>query len=69
MEQHASPICGKRKRKLLFELEKKESKKLKFFKIIRLKNQSPQYNYSRQSQSSEIEETLPGPGNWTTIYT
>ena len=33
MEQHIPPISGKKKNKLLFELEKKESKKLcKVFK-------------------------------------
>ena len=33
MEQHIPPISGKKKKKLLFELEKKESKKLcKVFK-------------------------------------
>ena len=29
-----SPISGKRKRKLLFEIEKKESRKLKYFQKL-----------------------------------
>ena len=34
MEQHFSQICRKEKRKLLFEFEKKEGKKLKSFQNL-----------------------------------
>ena len=41
MGQHLSPISGKRKRKLLFELEEKEDKQLNFFeKLLEEMNQA-----------------------------
>ena len=49
MEEHLSPNFGKRKNKLLFELEKKESKKLKRLGQM---NQCPQYNRSGQNLDS-----------------
>ena len=62
MEQHSSPISDKRKRKLLFELERKESKKLKSFqRFLEQINQKPQYNQSRHSQNSASKESLPEP--------
>ena len=46
------PISRKRKKKLLLEFEKNESKKVKSFqKLLELMNQISQYNQSRQSQS------------------
>ena len=44
-------ISGKRKKKL-FEIERKESKKLKFSKTTRVNELKPQYNQSRQSKTS-----------------
>ena len=50
IEQYLSPIFGERKRKLLFELEKEEDKKLNSFQeLLEQMNQSPQYNQSRQN--------------------
>ena len=49
MEQHASPISGKKKKKLLFELEKNKSKKP--YKILTVNNTEP----SVQSEQSEPE--------------
>ena len=43
MEEYSPSISGKRKKKLLFELEKKESKKLKSCQKI-TRAQSPQYS-------------------------
>ena len=46
------PISRKRKKKLLLEFEKNESKKVKSFqKLLELMNQISQYNQSRQSQN------------------
>ena len=49
MEQHVLRISGKKKKKLLFELEKNESKKP--FKILTVNNTEP----SVQSEQSEPE--------------
>ena len=50
IEQYLSPIFEERKRKLLFELEKEEDKKLNSFQeLLEQMNQSPQYNQSRQN--------------------
>ena len=48
MEQHASPISGKKKKKLLFELEKNSKKP---YKILTVNNTEP----SVQSEQSEPE--------------
>ena len=50
---------GKRQWILLLEIEKKESKTLclkSFQKILEQISQSPQYNQSRQSQTSRVDE-------------
>ena len=56
-----SQISGKRQWILLWEIEKKESKTLNTFqKLLEQISQSPQYNQSRQDQSSRrnvYEET------------
>ena len=53
MEEHLSPNFGKRKKKLLFELEKKKDKKTKnFSKRLQQINQSPQYNRTGQIRNS-----------------
>ena len=58
----------------MFEIEKKEIKKLKcFHKLTEKISQSPQYNQSRQSQSSrgnvyeETDQELGISGNTGTI--
>ena len=54
-----SQISGKRQWILLLEIEKKESKTLclkNFQKILEQISQSPQYNQSRQSQTSRVDE-------------
>ena len=49
MKQHCSQSPGEGKRKLLFELEKKECEKLKCFQnLLKQMNQRPQCNQSGQ---------------------
>ena len=50
---------GKKKKKLLLEIERKESKKLKRFQqLLKKMSQSPQYSQSRQSQNSASGENV-----------
>ena len=54
-----SQFQRKRRRKLLLNIERKESKKLKIFqKLLEQMNQNPQYNRSRQSESSANREEI-----------
>ena len=57
-----SQISGKRQWILLLEIEKKESKTLNNFqKLLEQISESPQYNQSRQGQSSRenVQKKLP----------
>ena len=68
MEEYLPPLFGKRRIKLLFELEKKESKKLKSCqKLVEYMHKSPRYNQQTEPErcKSEIEVymSLPKPGN------
>ena len=71
---HQKKDRGKRQWILLLEIEKKESKTLNTFqKLLEQISQSPQYNQSRQSQSSkgtvyeETHQELDISGNTGTI--
>ena len=69
--EYLSRISGKRKRKLLLELEKKESKRLiSCQKLLEEINKSPQHNQQAEPEqwNSEVEVMyLPKPGNWLSI--
>ena len=71
MEEYLSPISGKMKWELLFELEKKKSKKVKSCqKLLEQMSKSPQYNQQAKPEqcSPEVEGVnLPKPGNWPSI--
>ena len=71
---HFSPNSGKRKRKILFEPEKKESKKLgSCQKITRVDEQDPSVCQCSQSampepyKSEGQEMYLPKHGDWPSI--
>ena len=64
---------GKKKRKLQFELEKRESKKLKNYqKLLECMNKSPQCNQPAKPEQckSQVEEMLLllKAGNWSSIF-
>ena len=59
IEKHLSPVSRKKKRESLFELEKKESRKLKNIqKLTEQAKQSPPYHQSKESQSNTSRENV-----------
>ena len=57
MEEYSPSISGKRKKKLLFELEKKESKKLKSCqKITRVDKQKSSIQSASRPRPVQVEE-------------
>ena len=69
MEEYFSPISGKKKRKSLFDLEKKESKKQKSCqKIIGVYEQEPSVQSAGRGRAVQIEEMyLTKSGNWSSL--
>ena len=65
MEEYLLPISGKRKMKFLFELEKKESLKLKSCqKIVRVDEHKPSVQLTYTARAVQVGEIyLPKPEN------
>ena len=66
MEEHLSPIWGKRK-KSLFELKKEENKN-EVSEITTVDEQDPSGQSAGRARAVHVEEIyLPKPGNWLSI--